>query len=67
MSTTIQITDSQRKELESLKQVSDESLKSVLQRLIDGYDNEQIAVSKAEAREIAREVVRDEVTHRALE
>lgn len=63
--TTIQITDDQKSALDDLKQTGGETYRSVLQRLIDAYDSEGVAVDEARAREIAEAVVADRVVPEA--
>jgi len=63
--TTIQITDDQKSALDDLKQTDGETYRSVLQRLIDAYESETVAVDEARAREIAESVVADRVVAEA--
>jgi dihydroneopterin aldolase len=63
--TTIQITDAQKSALDDLKQTDGETYRSVLQRLIDSYESDDVDVTEARAREIAEAVVADRVVPEA--
>lgn len=64
--TTIQIRTEQKRALDDLKEVSDESYKSVLQRLIDEYNNtSQNDLTEARVREIVNEQIAERVVAEA--
>lgn len=65
--TTIEITNGQKAELDQLKRADSESYKEVLQRLIDANSESVGVVDATQAREIATEVVTDRVVPEALE
>lgn len=64
--TTIQIYQSQKTDLDNLKVTGSESYKDVLQRLIENYDGAP-DLTEREVREIARDEINEKVRLEALE
>lgn len=66
--TTIEITEAQRDDLDALKHsMGVDSYKAALGELLEDAEFTVAGIDESQAREIAREVVNEEVTHKALQ